>query len=276
MKTTRIFAIVVMAAMTMTASAQNTTDAEFSNSLQSAKYNYGHVKKEKQPHQDIIQAYVGNDTEPTVLYSEDNHGWGLDAFGQFGTFAGNPTIGGGVGIGYRGRNWGSDVHIGLRRAQEDDSSDRKASFWQGQVGLRLHYNIIQWNNHHDVISLFGEVSFQLSSFLDEDSKTWTTQETDGQGTTTTTTTTAQNLDVRQFTMGFKGGAEFEHKFKFSPFSLILGGGFGRQQNIVLSTNKWYNQAEVYAGVRIRINQHKKYNDRALQELGMSRSDVWAK
>jgi len=271
--TRRYFTIAMMVMVATVASAQN-SDPEFSNSFEVAKYNYGHVKKEKQPHQDVKEAYVGNDVEPVVLYSEDNHGWGIDAFGQFGTFAGHNTWGGGLGVGYRGRNWGSDVHVALRRALEDAESDRTARFNQGQVGLRLHYNVVQWNNHHDVVSLFGEVSFQLSSFLDQETAEWTSVVNNPDGTTTTTTTTIGDLDIRQFTIGFKGGLEYEHKFKFSPFSIVAGGGFGRQQNIVMSTNKWYNQSEIYAGVRIRINQHKKYNDEALGRLGMTRADVW--
>ena len=208
--------VVAMAFSLTTANAQS--DIEFNDSFQAAKYNYGHVKKEKQPHQDLVEAYVGNDTEPTVLYSEDNHGWSLDGFGQFGTFAGHTTWGGGFGIGYRGRCWGSDVHVGFRRALEDAASDRTARFNQGQIGLRLHYNVLQWNNHHDVISLFGEVSFQLSSFLDEEQAEYTNVVTNPNGSVTTTTTTVGDLDIRQFTIGFKGGAEYEHKFKFSPFS----------------------------------------------------------
>jgi len=270
---TRIFAIVVMAAMTLTASAQ-TNDVEFNNSLQSAKYNYGHVKKEKQPHQDIIQAYIGNDVEPTILYSEDNHGWGIDLFGQYTNFASNNMFGGGAGINYMGRHWGSGVKVAIRRAKEDVESDRKASFWQGQADLLLYYNLIEWNNHHDKVRAFAGVSFQYSQFLDEDSKSWTMVDTDPDGTTTTTTTTAQDLNVKQFTLGPKGGFEFEHIFKFSPISIIAGASVGGQQNIVLNTNKLYMQTEVYVGVKIRINQHKKYNDRALQELGMSRADVW--
>jgi hypothetical protein len=269
---TRFFAIAMFAVMTLTAGAQ--TNDEFSNSLQTAKTNYGYIKKQKQPHQDVVQAYIGNDVEPTILYSEDNHGWSLDAFGQFGTFASNPTFGGGVGLSYHGRHWGSGIKVGFRRAKEDDASDRKAKFNQGQVDLLLYYNLVEWNNHHDIISAVGGVSFQLSSFLDEDSKTWTTMDTDIDGTTTTTTTTAQNLDIRQFTIGAKGGLEYEHKFKFSPFSIIAGGTLGAQQNIVMSTNKWYLQTEVYVGVRVRFNQHKSYNDKALNELGMTRADVW--
>lgn len=258
--------------MTMTATAQ----VEFDRDMQVAKTNYGYIKKQKQPHQDIVQVYVGNDVEPTILYSEDNHGWGLDAFAQGGTFAENFYIGAGLGLNYQGRHWGSGIKAAFRRAKEDVESDRKARFNQGQVDLLLYYNLVEWSNHHDIIKAVGGVSFQLSSFLDEDSKTWTTMDTDGQGTTTTTTTTAQNLDIRQFTIGAKAGLEYEHKFKFSPFSFILGATGGAQQNIVMSTNKWYFQSEVYAGVRIRINQHKKYNDKALNELGMTRADVWAK
>jgi hypothetical protein len=272
MKTRIITIVVMLMAMTIGANAQ----VEFDRDLQVAKTNYGYIKKQKQPHQDIVQVYVGNDTEPTILYSEDNHGWGIDVFGQGGTFAENFYIGGGVGLNYQGRHWGSGIKVGLRRAKEDVESDRKARFNQGQADLLLYYNLFEWSNHHDIIKAVGGVSFQLSSFLDEDSKTWTTMDTDGQGTTTTTTTTAQNLDIRQFTIGAKGGLEYEHKFKFSPFSFILGGTVGTQQNIVMSTNKFYLQTEVYAGVRIRINQHKKYNDKALNELGMTRADVWSK
>lgn len=276
MKTNRIFvAIVAIVSASLNASAQN-TDVEFGNSFQSAKYNYAHVKKEKQPHQDIVEAFIGNDVEPTVLYTEDNHGWGIDGFGQFGTFAGNTTWGAGVGVGYRGRHWGSDVRVSFRRAYEDAESDRRAKFNQGQLAARLHYNIIEFNNHHDVISLYGECSLQLSSFLKEQAGEYSYSSTNPDGSTTITTTTIEDLDARQFTIGFKAGAEYEHKFKFSPFSLILGGGFGRQQNIVLNTNKWYNQSEIYAGIRVRINQHEKYNDDALQKLGMSHADVWGK
>jgi len=275
MKTNRIFVAIVGIAFAMTASAQN-TDVEFSNSMQAAKLNYGHIKKEVQPHQDIVEAFIGNDPEPTILYSEDIHGWYIDGYGQFGTFAGNTTWGAGAGVGYRGRHWGSDIRVTFRRAYEDVESDRQAMFNQGQLAGRLHYNIIEWNNHHDVISLFGECSLQLSSFLKEQAGEYSYSSTNPDGSTTITTTTIEDLDARQFTIGFKAGAEYEHKFKFSPFSLILGGGFGRQQNIVLNTNKWYNQSEIYAGIRVRINQHKKYNDAALQQLGMTRADVWGK
>lgn len=268
---TKIFAIVALMTMAMTASAQQ-YDPEFEKSLQAAKFNHDIVKKQKQPHQDMIQIVDGNDAEPTTLYSVDNHGWYLDGYAQLGVFAGNATFGGGAGIGYRGRHWGSDIHLGYRRAKEDVESDRTASFDQLQVGLRLHYNVLEWNNHHDKISIFGEYSFQLSSFLDEDNKTWSATGPDG----VVTTNSVANFDNRQFTSGVKGGFEYEHAVKFSPISFILGAGYGIQQNIVLNSNKFYGQGEVYAGIRFRINRHESYNDRALQHYGMTRADVWAK
>ncbi len=268
----KIFVAAMAALFATTVNAQKFPDAKTQDAV---KYNYVHEMKRKGPHQDEIKKLLGNDQEPTNLYTVDNHGWYIGAFGEGNFFANNTSLGGGFEVGYEGRKYGLGIHTAFRRVYEDDESDRKAKFNQGKVGLRLYIDLLHFANHHGKIRPFVEASFQLSSFYDEESSAWSGEYTDENGTKTSKTMSLGKLDNSQFTLGGMVGIEASWNFAFSPWTIFGGGGFGGQQNIILNTNKWYSQGEVFIGVRYRIARHPSYNREAMQAYNLSEADVWA-
>jgi hypothetical protein len=250
------------------------SDYEFSNVSESTKLNYYHQLKERGAYEDMILTYVGNNLEPYILYTQRINTWYAELYGVGAYMADEVRYGGGIGIGYEGRDFLFSGRGILQTGKEDIQSDVQATFQQYRLELAVGYKLITWNAHHDYIAVIGGISMQRSSFHDLTSTTSQETSSDGHGTTTTTTTTKSDLFVNEFTSGAFGGVEYTHHFRFSPWSLCARVQYGIQQNIVLNTNIKYGDLGGSFGVKYRFRQKKSYNYAAMQHLGLSTTDVW--
>jgi len=226
-------------------------------------------------HQDEIKTIAGNNQKPVILYTEDNHGYDINLFGVGGWFADHKVLGGGVGAGWEARRGGIDGRFIFQRARPDKESDDVSVFLQERAEFRAYWKPVQFLNHHAGIKLGIAGTFQLSQFLDNETYEWSGKTLNPDGSTTTHTTTRSDLDIREFTSGGYVFAEgYWHK-AFSPWGLFVGASYGLQQNILLNTNKFYQEFKIYAGVSFRFNKHKKFNHPGMKFAGYNtEAEVW--
>jgi hypothetical protein len=226
-------------------------------------------------HQDEIKTLAGNNQKPVILYTEDNHGYDINLFAVGGWFADHKVLGGGVGAGWEARRGGIDGRFIFQRARPDKESDDVSVFLQERAEFRAYWKPVQFLNHHAGIKLGIAGTFQLSQFLDQEKYEWSGKTLNPDGSTTTHTTTRSDLDIREFTSGGYVFAEgYWHK-AFSPWGLFVGASYGLQQNILLNTNKFYQEFKIYAGVSFRFNKHKKFNHPGMKFAGYNtEAEVW--
>ena len=250
------------------------SNVEFSDAAQVAKYNYEYQIEKKGPHQDKKGDYVGNDLTPVIFRSMDNHGWEIYLLGIGGYFNDHITYGGGAGLGYEARKIGVSGKFILQKGKENEASDRKVGdFLQEEAIFQVYFKPVEWNNHHNGVRLGLAGTFRLSQFLDSDQMEWSGKIVNPDGTTTTKSTTRSDLDIREFTSGGNLFAEIYGHKRWSNLGWFIGASAGLQQDILLNSNKFYFEAQVYAGLSIRLFQNDSYNTAAMQKYGKTKAQV---
>jgi hypothetical protein len=254
----------------------NPADVEFSGSLQAAKYNYGHEIEKKGLHKDVTEAYVGNDSEPTILRSANNEGFELGAFGVAQYFRGNTSFGGGLQLAYLGRSAiGFGVQFSLSNGYPDKTSANQSQFVQLDANVRLYWQALRLANNHFKLCPFIGLGYRKTKFKDESwgGSSYTTVEETEDSWIYTTTTRNDEMRTDPHTINYEAGLRVEWAIqRYSAIHLFAEASCGPAQNFTFD-RQWGVRFWGQIGFNVLLKRDREYNHEAIDALGYTVDEV---
>jgi hypothetical protein len=253
----------------------NPTGPEYESDLLSSKYNYQHFVEEKGLRKWKVEATVGNDVEPAVLWSANREGAYVAAVGQYSYFDDHNCFGGGIELGYLRKNIGFSVAGTLSNGYEAKSSDRHKSFSQLDVIGRLYSPRLETHVGRSVLwaSVYGEFSFKKRKDLQYDTNSSVYYQEIDEGIEIVTRETVGRLDARPHVLGWAAGLRVQYDVWGSPISVFATADYGKSQNFNYKEKQWQNQFKCQIGISVRLFNNHGYNKQSLQRLGYSEKEV---
>jgi hypothetical protein len=253
----------------------NPADVEFSSDLLAKKYNYGHTIEKRGLHKDITEAYLGNDTEATILRSANNEGFELGAFGVGQYFRGNTSFGGGLQLAYLGRSAiGFGVQFSVSNGYPDKTSANQSQFVQLDANVRLYWQMLRLAKNHLKIMPFVGLGYRKTKFKDE---TWggtsvTVEETEDSWIYTTTTRDDE-MRADPHTINYEAGLRIEWAVKrYSAIHLFAEASCGPAQNFTFE-KQWGVRFWGQVGFSVLLKRDHSYNKEAIKDLGYTVEEV---
>jgi len=254
----------------------NPAAVEYTPAMQGAKYNYRKFVEEKGLRKWKVEAYVGNDTEPVVLWSSNREGAYIAGVGQYSNFDSHDCFGGGLEVGYLRKYFGFSVAATGSNGYEARSSARQREFTQLDVMGRVYSPRLEWHSGKSVmwVSIYTEVSFKKRKDLQYDQSSSVSYEelSDG-GIDIITTVKNGRLDARPHVLGWAVGARLQFDIWGSPLSVFATADLGKSQNFSYMEKQWRGQLKAQIGLSFRLFNSHGYNKPAMQKLGYSREEV---
>lgn len=253
----------------------NPAGPEYERGLLSSKYNYQHFVEEKGLRKWKVEATVGNDVEPAVLWSANREGAYIAAVGQYSFFDEHNCFGGGIELGYLRKNYGFSVAGTLSNGYEAKSSNRHKSFSQLDVIGRLYSPRLETNVGRSVlwVALYGEFSFKKRKDLQNETSSSVYYNQLDEGIEVVTTETVGRLDARPHVLGWAAGLRIQYDEWGSRLSFFVTADDGKSQNFTYKEKQWRNQFKCQVGISLRLFNNHGYNKQSLQRLGYSEKEV---
>lgn len=269
----------VAADTTIVVYAVNQAEVEYSPSLQAAKYNYRQFLEEKGLRKWKVQSFVGNDVEPTILWSANREGAFVAGIGQYEYFDSHNCFGGGVEVGYLRKNFGFSVYGVMGNGYEARSSKRHGTFRETDAGARLYSPVLETHVGRDILSLraYAGANFKKRQDLQyEKSSSVSFEEIEvgeDKGIETTTVVRTDRIDARPHVFGWEAGGRVQYDIWGSPLSFFVTADWGKSQNFSYMEKQWHSQFKTQIGISFRIFNSHGYNKRAIKKLGYTEKEV---
>jgi hypothetical protein len=257
----------------------NQGEAEYSPEIQASKYNYRHFLEEKGLRKWKVEAFVGNDVEPTILWSANREGAFIAAIGQYEYFDSHNCFGGGVEVGYLRKNFGFSIYGTMGNGYEAKSSKRGGSFRETDAGARLYSPVLETNIGRDILSLraYAGANFKKRQDLQYEKNSSVSVEEieigEEKGTEITTVVRTSRLDARPHVFGFEIGGRLQYDIWGSPISFFLTADWGKSQNFSYMEKQWHNQFKCQIGISYRLFNSHGYNKQSIKKLGYTEREV---
>jgi hypothetical protein len=251
------------------------SNVEFSSTFQGAKTNYATVLERKEPWRDKVETYVGNETEPTVLWSRRIWAAYIGIGGGYRHFDESGTVSISAEVGYMWKWVGGSLRYTGGDSKPDRTSMDQRRFHQDDLVGTLYFPLLHLAGHHVIAGPMFSYGKKFCKDLQE--ATGTTVEVyrneEDNATIKETTSTFQDLDNRASTKHWYVGAFVAAKPWGSRFGIKAEIGWGKGQQLTFIRPMWHEQIVANLSVTYTFFDGGSFNDRALKALGLSKKQV---